>query len=136
MVSRLGHSFRDAALAALALDRIALFRLIFGQKAVVRQSNVQVRRGDWRTPAAAAHPLRDGRGKGQSPAAGSADSLLTVGGEGEKGATAQMVVKDRRMIDLTNGAKGRRRGGAVVRAGAGEQRLYRARDRAGPKGAR
>jgi hypothetical protein len=36
-----------------------------------------------------------------------ADRLLAPGGEWEKGAAAEIVVEDRRMIDLTDGAKGR-----------------------------
>lgn len=36
-----------------------------------------------------------------------ADSLLTPGGDWEQGAAAQMVVEDRRMVDLTDGARGK-----------------------------
>jgi hypothetical protein len=36
-----------------------------------------------------------------------ADSLLNPGGDWERGAAAQMVVEDRRMVDLTDGAKGK-----------------------------
>ena len=46
-------------------------------------------------------------GKSLAQLQAQADSLLTPGGEWEQGAAAQMVVEDRRMIDLTDGAKGR-----------------------------
>lgn len=46
-------------------------------------------------------------GKSLAQLQAQADSLLTPGGDWERGAAAQMVVEDRRMVDLTDGAKGK-----------------------------
>lgn len=46
-------------------------------------------------------------GKSLAQLQAQADALLIPGGEWEQGAAAQIVVEDRRMVDLTDGARGK-----------------------------
>lgn len=46
-------------------------------------------------------------GKSLAQLQAQADALLTPGGDWERGAAAEMIVEDRRMVDLTDGARGR-----------------------------
>lgn len=46
-------------------------------------------------------------GKSLAQLQAQADALLTPGGDWERGAAAEMIVEDRRMVDLTDGARGK-----------------------------